>query len=220
MRVAQLARPMIHPAARNERLSEMAFHRGTRKSSQSEVADEDLMSLAQKGDLDAFEALFERHKRACYSVAIRIVGSGAQAEDVVQESFISVWRAIERYDASRASVRTWLMRIVHRRAIDGLRSQSVHSRRRADGEGLLETVSADEPQPDAVAVDRDQSRIVRGALDELPVDQRKVIELAYFVGFTHTEIAGMLELPLGTIKGRMRLGLDKLRDTIEAGEAA
>lgn len=220
MRPDYFASSVIRPAAANERLSEMAFHRSTRKSSLSEVADEDLMALAQQGDLEAFEALFERHKRACFSVAIRIVGSGAQAEDVVQESFISVWRAIERYDATRASVRTWLMRIVHRRAIDGLRSQSVHSRRRADGEGLMETVTADEPQPDAVAVERDQSRIVRGALDELPSDQRKVIELAYFGGFTHTEIAGMLELPLGTIKGRMRLGLEKLKGAIEAGEAA
>ena len=178
------------------------------------------MAFAQAGDLEAFEALYERHKRACYSVAMRIVGGGGQAEDVVQESFISVWRAIERYDASRASVRTWLMRIVHRRAIDGLRSQSVHSKRRAEGEGLLDAAPSKEPAPESIAEDREQSRLVRGALDDLPQDQRRVIELAYFGGFTHTEIAGMLELPLGTIKGRMRLGLEKLREVIEVGEAA
>ncbi|MGH2907432.1 MAG: RNA polymerase sigma factor [Solirubrobacterales bacterium] len=185
------------------------------------LADEDLIALAQRGELDAFEQLYERHKRAAYSLARRIVGGDGNADDVVQETFISVWRSIERYDPKRASVRTWLMRIVHRRAIDALRSQMVHLKRRADGEGLAEGVEAKEPTPDAVAVQHDESSVVHGVLEDLPGDQRKVIELAYFNGFTHSEIAEMLDVPLGTIKGRMRLGLEKMRTTLEeSGEIA
>lgn len=185
------------------------------------LADEDLMALAQRGELEAFELLYERHKRAAYSLARRIVGSDGNADDVVQETFISVWRSIERYDPKRASVRTWLMRIVHRRAIDGLRSQMVHLKRRADGEGVAESIEAKDPTPDNVAVSRDESSTVHGALDELPQDQRKVIELAYFNGFTHSEISEMLDVPLGTIKGRMRLGLEKMRASLEdSGEMA
>jgi RNA polymerase sigma-70 factor, ECF subfamily len=178
-------------------------------------ADEDLVALAQRGDLEAFELIYERHKRAAYSLARRIVGSDGNADDVVQETFISVWRSIDRYDPKRASVRTWLMRIVHRRAIDGLRSQMVHLKRRADGEGVAETIASKELTPDDRVLAKDESKTVHGALDGLPHDQRKVIELAYFNGFTHSEISEMLEIPLGTIKGRMRLGLEKMRSALE-----
>jgi RNA polymerase sigma-70 factor (ECF subfamily) len=179
------------------------------------LADEDLITLAQGGELDAFELLYERHKRAAYSLARRIVGSDGNADDVVQETFISVWRSIERYDPKRASVRTWLMRIVHRRAIDALRSQMVHLKRRADGEGLAEGVESSEPAPDTMALRHEEATTVHDVLVDLPSDQRKVIELAYFNGFTQSEIAELLEMPLGTIKGRMRLGLEKMRSAME-----
>lgn len=184
-----------------------------------ELADEDLMSLAQRDDLEAFELLYERHKRVAYSLARRIVGGDGNADDVVQETFISVWRSIERYDAKKASVRTWLMRIVHRRAIDNLRSQTVHSKRRADGEDLLDGVVSDEPSPDSQALQQELSDNVRGVLVELPSEQRAVIELAYFNGFTHSEIAEILDEPIGTVKGRMRLGLEKMRGALELQEA-
>lgn len=184
-----------------------------------ELADEDLMSLAQRGDLEAFELLYERHKRIAYSLARRIVGGDGNADDVVQETFISVWRSIERYDPKRASVRTWLMRIVHRRAIDQLRSQTVHSRRRADGENLLDDVVSNDPAPEASALQQELSDNVRGILVELPSEQRAVIELAYFNGFTHTQIAEILDEPVGTVKGRMRLGLEKMRGALELQEA-
>lgn len=184
-----------------------------------ELADEDLMALAQRDDLEAFELLYERHKRVAYSLARRIVGGDGNADDVVQETFISVWRSIERYDATKASVRTWLMRIVHRRAIDNLRSQTVHSKRRADGEGLLEEVESSDPAPDTQALQQELSDNVRGVLVELPAEQRAVIELAYFNGFTHSEIAEILEEPVGTVKGRMRLGLEKMRGALELREA-
>lgn len=184
-----------------------------------ELADEDLMSLAQRGDLEAFELLYERHKRIAYSLARRIVGGDGNADDVVQETFISVWRSIERYDAKRASVRTWLMRIVHRRAIDQLRSQTVHSKRRADGEDLLDDVVSNDTAPEAHALHQEMSDNVRGILVDLPSEQRAVIELAYFNGFTHTQIAEILGEPVGTVKGRMRLGLEKMRGALELQEA-
>lgn len=185
-----------------------------------EMADEDLMALAQRDDLEAFELLYERHKRVAYSLARRVVGSGGNADDVVQETFISVWRSIERYDPKRASVRTWLMRIVHRRAIDNLRSQTVHSKRRADGEDLLDDVVSGEPAPDTQALQQELSDNVREVLVDLPGEQRTVIELAYFNGFTHSEIAEMLNEPIGTVKGRMRLGLEKMRGVLELQEAS
>lgn len=185
-----------------------------------ELADEDLMALAQRDDLDAFELLYERHKRVAYSLARRIVGGDSHADDVVQETFISVWRSIERYDPKRASVRTWLMRIVHRRAIDNLRSQTVHSKRRADGEDLLDDVVSSDPAPDIRALQQELSDNVRAVLIDLPGEQRSVIELAYFNGFTHSEIAEMLDEPIGTVKGRMRLGLEKMRGVLELQEAS
>jgi RNA polymerase sigma-70 factor, ECF subfamily len=132
------------------------------------------------------------------------------AEDVVQEAFLSLWRGGARYDRTRGSVRSWVLAIVHNRAIDALRRGVVRDSRNAAEEGAAERVAASECT-EAEIVRRDEARNVRGALHELPPEQRQVIELAYFGGFTHTQIAEMLQLPVGTVKGRMRLGLTKLR---------
>jgi RNA polymerase sigma-70 factor (ECF subfamily) len=183
-----------------------------------DLADEDLIAMAQRGDIAAFEVLYDRHKGPAYSLARRITGSDGNADDVVQETFVSVWRSIERYDPRRASVRTWLMRIVHRRAIDQLRSQMVHAKRRADGEGLVDDLAAKDPVPETLTLANEQSAEVRDALSDLPEDQRKVIELSYFSGFSQTEIAEMTGQPLGTVKGRMRLGLEKMRAHLELEE--
>lgn len=184
-----------------------------------DLADEDLIAMAQRGDIEAFEILYDRHKGPAYSLARRITGTDGNADDVVQETFVSVWRSIERYDPKRASVRTWLMRIVHRRAIDQLRSTIVHSKRRADGEGIVEELADKAPAPEAMTLAEEQSVEVREALSDLPDDQRKVIELSYFSGFSQTEIAEMTGQPLGTVKGRMRLGLEKMRAHLELEEA-
>jgi len=174
------------------------------------LADEDLMQLVRGGDARAFEVVYDRHASAAFSLAYRIVGNRAAAEDVVQEALLSAWRSGGRYDRARGSVRTWLLGIVHNRAIDGLRRSLVHDRRRASDEGLEERFAATE-RTDVEVVRDEEARAVRSALADLPSDQQRVIELAYFGGFTHTEIAAMLEAPVGTVKGRMRLGLDKLR---------
>jgi RNA polymerase sigma-70 factor (ECF subfamily) len=137
-------------------------------------------------------------------------GRRAIAEDVVQEAFLSLWRSGARYDRARGSVRSWVLGVVHNRAIDALRRGVVRDSRNVVDEGLAERVAAPE-LTDAAVARREEAREIRGALGELPTEQRHVIELAYFGGFTHTEIADMLELPIGTVKGRMRLGLTKMR---------
>lgn len=178
------------------------------------LADEELMQLVQRGDASAFEIVYERHSSAAFSLAYRITGTRSAAEDVTQEAFLNLWRQGARYDPARGSVRTWMLGIIHNRAIDALRRASVHDRRRGGDEGTAERLEARE-RTDVEAARREEAKVVRTALDTLPGEQIKVIELAYFGGFTHTEIAAMLDLPVGTVKGRMRLGLQKLRAQVE-----
>jgi RNA polymerase sigma-70 factor (ECF subfamily) len=178
------------------------------------LADEDLMQLVRGGDARAFEVVYDRHSSAAFSLAYRMVGTRAAAEDVVQEALLSAWRSGARYDRTRGSVRTWILGIVHNRAIDALRRSLVHDKRRASDEGLEERFETGE-RTDNDVVRQDEARTVRTALAGLPAEQQRVISLAYFGGFTHTEIATMLDAPVGTVKGRMRLGLDKLRRSLE-----
>ncbi|MBA2763883.1 MAG: sigma-70 family RNA polymerase sigma factor [Thermoleophilaceae bacterium] len=181
-------------------------------------ADEELMALVQRGDGDAFEAVYDRHGGAAFALAYRMVGNRVTAEDTVQEAFLSMWRSRERYQRDRGSVRTWVLGIVHHRAIDALRRNVVHDRRRAFGEGLAEKEEAPE-STEIEVLRRDEARTVRNALDTIPGEQCRVIELAYFGGFTHTEIAEMIDTPVGTVKGRMRLGLEKMRRALEESAA-
>jgi RNA polymerase sigma-70 factor (ECF subfamily) len=174
------------------------------------LADEELMELLADGDPRAFEAVYDRHGGPAFSLAYRMVGTRAAAEDIVQEAFLSIWRSRLRYQRDRGSVRSWVLGIVHHRGIDALRRNLVHERRRASAEGIEERHEAPE-RTDVEVARREEARSVRAAIDELPDQQGKVIQLAYFGGFTHTQIAEMLEMPIGTVKGRMRLGLDKLR---------
>jgi RNA polymerase sigma-70 factor, ECF subfamily len=181
------------------------------------LADEDLMQLVRGGDARAFEVVYDRHAGAAFSVAYRMVGRGNVAEDVVQEAFLSIWRSGARYERARGSVRTWVLGIVHHRAIDQLRRSSVHAKRRASDEGIEERVEARE-RTDTEVARREEAQAIRSAMDSLPAEQSHVIELAYFGGFTHTEIADILGAPVGTVKGRMRLGLEKLRNHLRVLE--
>jgi RNA polymerase sigma-70 factor (ECF subfamily) len=183
------------------------------------LADEDVMQLVRRGDARAFEVIYERHSSAAFSLAYRMMGTRSGAEDVTQDAFLSMWRSGARYDRARGSVRTWVLGIVHHRAIDALRRATVHDRRRAGDEGIEERFEARE-RTDVEAARREEAGTVRAALSSLPADQCQVIELAYFGGFTHTEIADMLEAPVGTIKGRMRLGLKKMRAQLGEGQVA
>ncbi len=183
------------------------------------LADEDLMQYVRKGDAVAFEVLYDRHSGVAFSLAYRIVGARAQAEDVVQEAFLSIWRSGARYDRARGSVRTWVLGIVHNRAIDGLRRATVHDKRRASDDGIEERFESGD-RTDVEVARREEAGTVRQAMDVLPPEQSQVIELAYFGGFTHSEIAEMLGMPIGTVKGRMRLGLEKMRGALVAREVA
>jgi RNA polymerase sigma-70 factor (ECF subfamily) len=183
------------------------------------LADEEAMLLVGEGDPRAFELIYDRHGGAAFSLAYRMVGNRVTAEDISQEAFLSIWRSRLRYDQSRGSVRTWVLGIVHNRAVDALRRGGVHDRRRGSMEGVEERHEAPE-RTEVEAVRREEARSVRSALDALPDEQRRTIELAYFGGFSHSQIAEMLGEPIGTVKGRMRLGLDKLRRQLAEGHAA
>jgi RNA polymerase sigma-70 factor, ECF subfamily len=177
------------------------------------LADEELLELVQGGDTRAFERIYDRHSRAAYSLAYRILGSQATAQDVVQEVFVSVWRLSGGYSRGRGSVRTWILAIVHNRTIDALRRSAVPGRAVVEDTGAPEREGPD--RTEVLVERREEARALRSALSGLPGEQRRVIELAYFGGFTLTEIAELLTLPLGTVKGRMRLGLEKMRSALE-----
>jgi RNA polymerase sigma-70 factor, ECF subfamily len=182
------------------------------------LADEDLISLVQTRDAEAFAVLYDRHSRAAFSLAYRMMGERQAAEDLVQDALLKVWRSAGSYRSERGSVRTWLLSIVHNRGIDQLRS--LGSRRRTQ-----EKVEASAPksQPSEAFAEswrNAQREQVRQALRTLPQEQLKILELAYFSGYTHVEIAELLDLPLGTVKGRMRLGLKKMRDYFDSQDLA
>ncbi|HEY1509139.1 MAG TPA: sigma-70 family RNA polymerase sigma factor [Solirubrobacteraceae bacterium] len=192
---------------------DLSVFRNSRRTKQADIrvlADEELMHLVRAGEARAFEVIFDRHGDAAFSLAYRMCGRRAMAEDIVQEAFVSLWRSGARYDATRGSVRTWVLSVVRNRAIDAFRREDAKSGRDVREEGLAERMPAAE-LTDAEVERRDEARQIRKALVELPPDQRQVIELAYFGGFSHSQIADMLALPSGTVKGRMRLGLTKMR---------
>ena len=182
------------------------------------LADKDLISLVEAADADAFATLYDRHSRAAFSLAYRMMWEPQASEDLAQDAFLKIWRGASSYRAERGSVRTWILSIVHNRGIDQLRS---HASRRRTQERI--EASAPRTQPSeafAQSWRNSQREQVRDALKTLPSEQLKILELAYFSGYTHVEISELLSLPLGTVKGRMRLGLKKIRDYFESRDAA
>jgi RNA polymerase sigma-70 factor (ECF subfamily) len=190
-----------------------------KKEKAERLADEELMPLIGEKDPEAFEVFYDRHGGVAYSLAYRIVGEKAAAEDVTQEAFISIWKSGARFDRARGSVRSWMLSIVRNRAIDALRSRAGKAPKLTfDDDAILEQRPSEE-LTDNEAMRRETATELRGALGELPGEQSKVIELAYFGGFSQSEIARMLGVPLGTVKGRMRLGLEKIRGRLAEGLA-
>ena len=185
-----------------------------RKRRLSGLADEELMELVSEREVRAFEVVYDRHGAAAYSLAHRILGEPRGAEEATQDAFLALWKS-GSYDPSRGSVRSWILGVVRNRAIDLLRSHA-SSRRPplvSDGGELLAAQPAADRTDEAV-IQRETAGALRGALGELPEEQSRVIELAYYGGFSHTEIAEMLQVPLGTVKGRMRLGLERIRGAV------
>jgi RNA polymerase sigma-70 factor (ECF subfamily) len=166
-----------------------------------------------KGDGSALAALYDRHARAIYSLAIRILSDAAEAEDVVQDVFTQAWRQASRYDAARAPVAAWLMIITRARALDRLRRRRSRIVATEIDESTPHPRDPDQSQ-EALAITAEQADRLRGALVALPNGQRTAIELAYFQGLSQSDIAERLQQPLGTIKTRIRTGLQKLREAM------
>ena len=167
------------------------------------------MARVARGDDAALALLHRRHGRTCHGVARRIVGDAALAEDAVQEAFLAVWRQASRFRPERASARSWLLMLVHRRAIDALR------RERRRQEGVPQAPPAAAPPAADEAWGRLQRERVRGALALLPQPQRELLALAYYAGLSQSEIAERLDQPLGTVKSRTFGALGRLRAELE-----
>src|SRR6184192_1571476 len=173
------------------------------------LSDEALVLLAARSQQGALAELYDRYGRPAYGLALRIVRDEALAEDAVQEAFLSVWRTAARFVPERGKASTWILTLVHRRAVDLVRREE---RRR--GEPLETVEPAGGEATDEAADLRARRRVVQAALRQLPDEQREALELAYYGGFTQSELAERLGQPLGTIKSRMFTGLRRLRDLL------
>ncbi|MET3960634.1 RNA polymerase sigma-70 factor (ECF subfamily) [Marmoricola sp. OAE513] len=169
-----------------------------------------------RGDEQAFAALYDATSARVHGLVLRVVRDPAQSEEVTQEVFLQVWRTAARYDESKGSALAWLMTLAHRRAVDRVRAAEAVSRQDTSFHQNTQVVPHDSTAEAAEA--SMESRRVRSALAELTTVQREAIELAYFGGYTHTEVATMLDLPVGTAKTRIRDGLIRLRDAMGVGQ--
>ncbi len=176
-------------------------------------ADAAVLQRLAAGDPGALAELYDRHARGVYSLALRVLQDGSEAEDVVQEVFSQAWRQATRYDAARAAVGAWLLNLARSRAIDRLRARRARPEAPVDTE-VMAAVAGPGVAADEHVISDERARLVRQALDALPVLQRVAVELAFYEGLTHVEIAERLEQPLGTVKTRIRMGLLRLRDAL------
>jgi len=186
---------------------------------ESQAEDESSLRRLASGDQAAAARLYDRHARPLYSLILRILGNETEAEDVLQDVFAQAFRQASRYDARRGAVAAWLLTIARSRAIDRLRTRRTRVETAASAMKTLDDMPDVQPDAASTMLDEERSRMVRRALGELPLLQRMAIELAYYEGLSHTEIAERLEQPLGTVKTRIRMGLLKLRDVLTGGAA-
>lgn len=175
----------------------------------------DLLSRSGRGDESAFADFYDATSARAYGLALRVVRNPAHAEEVAQEAYLDAWRSSSRYDASLGSAVGWLLTIVHRKAVDRVRSVEASTRRDETWQQTSRPVDHDETV-EAVQSSLDAQR-VRGAVATLTDVQREAVELAYFGGYTHTEVATLLDVPVGTAKTRIRDGLIRLRDSLGVG---
>jgi RNA polymerase sigma-70 factor, ECF subfamily len=172
-------------------------------------SDVELAEALAAGDVAALAQLYDRYGSLAYSVSIRILGDPGKAEDVVQDAFLKLWHSASRFDSHRGSLRSWVITAVRNRSIDYLRGRSAHERqeREIPVEAEARGAGSDPWREVAASIERD---VIKEALGSLPPEQRQAVDLAYFGGYSHREIADMIGVPLSTVKGRMRLALEKL----------
>ncbi|MGI9146326.1 MAG: RNA polymerase sigma factor [Chloroflexota bacterium] len=191
--------------------------------------DEALVASVVLGDARALEVIYERHSRSVFSLAVRLLSDGPAAEEVVQETFLKLWRQPAAYQSGRGRLLPWLLGIAHHRAIDVLRRRQLEQRHRVSappdpsGDGLVDFLdtfglTSSEGDPESRAGAFEQRMALGRALANLPREQWLPLELAYYKGLTQVEIATMLGVPLGTVKTRMRLGLQQLRKAPELSQ--
>jgi RNA polymerase sigma-70 factor (ECF subfamily) len=202
----------MHPNATGSEISlEPDLEPGPGRTTIDDRDDSSLLRCVQKGDGQALAVLYDRYGGIAYGLAYRIVGDAAGAEDAVQDAFVSMWKQAPRFDPERGQVRSWLLTIVHHRAIDIVRRRTNRPERQLpDGaEEFLVDASA---RPDELAEWSMEARAIREAVSRIPDDQRRTVEMAYFHGMTHLEISEEMGVPLGTVKSRLRIAMDKMRE--------
>lgn len=182
-----------------------------------QVGDAQLMDEVSSGNLDAFAELYDRYCHRAYGVAVSVCKDDGRAQDAVRDGFLSVWKTSASYRAQQGTVAAWLLTVVRSRAIDLARRHDNHATRRAGEDRLVERPAADDVSEQVIQ--QDNADHLRRSLDMLSDEQREVITLAYYGQLSHTEIATRLGLPSGTVKGRMRHGLQKLRATTDEAAA-
>jgi RNA polymerase sigma-70 factor (ECF subfamily) len=189
-----------------------------RSSDRTAPEDEALHARVASGDSRALEALYDRYSRIVYGTALRMLGTAELAEEIVQETFWRVWRRSGTFQPGRGQVSSWILGIAHNLAIDELRRQRARPNPVYDEEDrpVLRDMEDSRMDVAGTALEDEQRRLISAALDQIPAEQREAIELAYFGGLSQSEIAARLQNPLGTVKTRIRLGLQKLRDILSA----
>ncbi len=178
-------------------------------------SDLELAHALATGQVQALAELYDRYGPLAYSVALRVLGDPGRAEDVVQDAFLKLWHSANRFDAHRGSLRTWVITAVRNRSIDYLRGRSAHERQ--EREIPLEAEARGEgSDPWSEVATQMEREAIKEALSSLPAEQRQAVELAYFGGYSHREIAELVRVPLSTVKGRMRLALEKMQSYLQA----
>ena len=176
------------------------------------MTEADLLAGIAGGDEQALAALYDRMSALAYGLALRVVGGAEMAEDVVQDAFLRIWHRADRYEPERGAARPWVLRVVRNVAIDRLRTMDARARAETRSQADVALVANAPEQPEETASRSERSRTLRRALAELPAEQRRAIEIAYFEGLSHSEIAERERMPLGTVKTRIREGVLRLRE--------
>jgi len=181
---------------------------------ESEEESKRLIRLSGSGDRDSFAKLYDLYSDRLYSLAVKIVDRPELAGEILQDTFVSIWKSAPHYDSSKSGVFSWMVMILRRKAIDRMRYESNRIPGPVESPASEIKMQAEQNSPSSQALQREESSAIVNSLTDLPPDQREALNLAFFTGMTHSEVAEHLNVPIGTIKSRIRLGLNKLRNQL------